>query len=86
MQVRVADDVVWCPGEGELVVFSAANDVYCGLDEVAARIWTRLSEGADQDAVVETLLAEFEVDRETAGSAVKALLAYLIDQRLLVGD
>lgn len=86
MQLRAAEDVVWCPGEGELIVFSANDGGYYGLDEVAARIWTRFNAGAGPDEVVETLLAEFDVDRRTAGSEVERMLVELIRLRLLVDD
>jgi hypothetical protein len=75
---------VWVPAEGEMVLFSTTGACYYGLDEVAARIWMRLNEGAATGDVVETLLAEFEVDRVTAQSEVERLLRELTDKRLLV--
>ena len=84
--MRAAEDVVWCPVEGEIVLFSASASRYYGLDDVASRIWTRVTEGADSDGVLETLLSEFEVDSETAQTEVNRCLEELIELRLLVCD
>ena len=44
------------------------------LSPVAARVWSLLDREVTADEVVDTVCAEFEVDRETAAGDVHALL------------
>jgi hypothetical protein len=52
------------------------------LTPVAARIWSLL-DGASLSAIVDTICAEFDVDRETASADVAELLEALEDASLI---
>ena len=47
------------------------------VNETGAFIWERLMEDTDVDAVVDAMLREFDVDRETAKADVDAFIAML---------
>jgi hypothetical protein len=49
----------------EMVILNLDNEQYYGLDEVGTRFWTLIEDEATFGAAVDTLLAEYEVDRET---------------------
>jgi len=72
--MQLAQEVVWCPVEGEMVLFHSETGEYYGLNEVAARVWRLIAEGASQEAMIERLLAEYEVDSETAHAEVARLI------------
>ena len=86
MRLYAAEDVVWVPVEGEIVLFNAAEGQYYGLDDVGARIWTHVTEGASTDEVVNALLEEFDVDRVAAQTEVERLLRELTEKHLLIKD
>lgn len=47
------------------------------LNESGAFLWKQLPEAADEAALVETMLEEYEIDRETAAADVAAFLEKL---------
>ena len=47
------------------------------LNETGAFLWEKLPEAADETALTDALLAEFEVDRPTAEADVSAFLGQL---------
>lgn len=49
----------------ETVILDLASGTYYGLDPVGARIWLLMTEGQALAGICETLLDEFDVDRET---------------------
>lgn len=59
---------------GEAVILDLKRSVYYGLDPVGATIWRRLSEPRAVSELVDTVLAQFEVDRERCERDVVALL------------
>lgn len=53
------------------------------LNETAKFLWDRLTEETDEDSLVAALLAEYEVDENTAKNAVKNFVASLEKAGLL---
>ena len=47
------------------------------MNDSATFLWEKLSAGADEDALVAALLAEYEVDEETARRCVKEYIGKL---------
>lgn len=73
-------------GEHILVPIGSENMNYNGLfslSEVAARIWEILPECDTQEQIVNTILNEYEVERETAETDVKEFLDQLKKMRIL---
>ena len=79
----ISNDVLFQEVSGETVLLDLESEQYFGLDEVGTRIWALLNEGQGVDAIVETLLAEYEVEREQLAGDVRELLAALLDAGLI---
>ena len=66
---------------GETVVLPAGNGVDLGLmitlNDTGRFLWERLEQGAEEDALVDALLAEYDVDAATARSAVERFIGKL---------
>lgn len=73
-------------GETYLVPIGATLKSYNGifaLSEVAAFIWDRLPDAQDESAVVDSVIAEYEVEPETARSDVREFLAKLEEMGII---
>jgi hypothetical protein len=68
----------------EVVILNLSNERYYSLDEVGASFWNLLVEGQEFDQIVQTMLAEFEVDEETLRNDLAALLNDLEAAGILV--
>jgi hypothetical protein len=69
--------------DDELVVLDLDSSLYYALDSVGARIFELLQQPTRLDAVAETMVAEFEVDAQTARDDLLALVDTLIAQKLV---
>jgi hypothetical protein len=58
----------------ELILLDVVGGGYFGLDKVGARIWRLLADGRSVADILETLLAEYEVDEPCARQDLLALL------------
>jgi hypothetical protein len=83
MRIEISEDVLFQEVSGETVLLDLASEQYFGLDSVGTRIWTLLNEGAAADAVVDTLLGEYEVEREMLAADVGELLDRLAEAGLI---
>ena len=83
MKIEISEDVLFQEVSGETVLLDLASEQYFGLDSVGTRIWALLNEGAGADAVVDTLLGEYEVERATLAADVDELLARLAEAGLI---
>ncbi|MGK2924512.1 MAG: PqqD family protein [Lysobacterales bacterium] len=83
MKIEISEDVLFQEVSGETVLLDLASEQYFGLDSVGTRIWALLNEGAAAAAVVDTLLGEYEVERETLAADVDELLARLAEAGLI---
>ncbi len=70
----------------EIVILDLASGTYFGLDPVGARVWQLLGEGASPVDICETLLAEFDTDRDTLTRDVDKLIAELQARGLVVAE
>jgi len=67
----------------ETVILDLASGMYFGLDPVGARIWQLITEGQQVDAVVSTLLGEYEVAEEQLRQDVDSLVSELVSRGLI---
>lgn len=74
----VAGQVVVLPSGDELDL-----NMMITLNETGAFLWERLQSETDENALVAALLAEYEVDEETARKAVQAFVQKLNDNGFL---
>ena len=82
-RIEISPDVLFQEVGGETVLLDLESEHYFGLDAVGTRIWGLLGEGASVGAVVDTLLQEYEVERETLEADVAALLSRLAEAGLI---
>ena len=81
--VQISPDVLFQEVSGEMVLLDLNSEQYFGLDEIGARIWSLLESGAGESAVVDTLLEEYEVEKETLQADVAELLDQLTEAGLV---
>ena len=76
-------DVVYrALGAGGVLV-DLSTDTIFELNETGARIWSLIADGASQQQVVETLVAEFSIDASSAEAQVERYCAVLLEHGLL---
>jgi len=69
--------------DGKVVLLSIENGEYYNLNEVGSRIWVLLEQPMTVAALIERLLAEFEVDRATCEREALGFLDQLQRDNLL---
>lgn len=69
--------------DGKVVLLSIENGEYYNLNEVGSRIWTLLEKPMTVAALIERLLAEFDVERPTCEKEALEFLAQLRKDNLL---
>lgn len=69
--------MVYKPVGEELVLLDFQTGMYFGLDPVAVRIWQLIAAQQPLGEIVATLLAEYDVTRETLETDVDALVEEL---------
>ncbi len=67
----------------EIVMMSAEEGKYIGLNDVGARIWELLEEPQPREALETRLLEEFEVAPEVCRSEMDMFLAKLVELRAI---
>ena len=72
--ISISKDVLAQELDGETVLLDLASESFFGLDEISTRVWQLLQDGNDIDAVIETLLGEYEVQREILEKDIVELL------------
>jgi hypothetical protein len=83
MAITISKDVLSQELAGEAVLLDLASESYFGLDAVGTRIWQLLRDGADESRLVETLLDEYDVEREVLERDVADLLDRLAEAGLI---
>jgi hypothetical protein len=82
--VKPAPEVAFVEVEGEMVLMDPGGERYYALDAVGARCWQLFVEHEDIDAVVATMLAEYDVEEETLRTDIGALMEQLQAAGLVV--
>ena len=77
MNISISKDVLTQELAGETVLLDLASESYFGLDAVGTRIWQLLNEGQGKADLIESLLLEYEVEREALEKDVSELLNHL---------
>lgn len=86
-QRRMVDaSVVTAEFDNEVVLLNVASGMYYGLEGVSARIWTLLDAGADTEAIMHTILAEYEVPPDQLREDLQAFLDQLLSKGLIQLD
>lgn len=77
------EEVVASDIDGETVMMSIQNGKYYGLDDIGSRIWELMENPIKVSDLVDTLLARYEVDRESCERDVLKFLNELGDDKIL---
>jgi hypothetical protein len=83
MTVTISKDILAQELDGDTVLLDLASERFFGLDAVSTRVWQLLQGGAGQDEIVETLLAEYDVEREVLEQDIEDLLGRLAEAGLI---
>ena len=86
MRLHIADDVVFRDLAGESVLLNLSTGTYFGLDAVGTRLWHLIAEHGLTASVIETILAEYDVDALRLQKDVDALIDQLLAKGLLTTD
>ena len=86
MKIRVADEVVFRNVAGEAVLLNLATGTYFGLDTVGTRMWHLIADHGSTERVVETLLAEYEVEEVRLRCDLDNLIRQLLEKGLMTTD
>lgn len=65
-KVKPAKDTLFRTLDQEAVMLNLSTGIYFGLDPVGTKIWHWIEEHGRLERVLESMLSEFEVSRETA--------------------
>lgn len=66
------------------VLLNLQTKRYFSLNETGTRIWELVQQTAEEEAIVQTLLGEYEVDEAMARTEVRRILDELIEAQLIV--
>jgi hypothetical protein len=70
--------------DNEAVLLSLNTNMYFGLDEVASRIWALADKPILISEIIQSLLKEYEIDKETCQKEVLDFVELLYYQKLIV--
>src|SRR6187401_511376 len=82
-KVSINDDVLFQEIKGEGVLLNLKTGVYLGLNPVGAMVWSLLSGNPTVGEILDSMLAEFEVEREQCLDDLVALLDELQANQLV---
>jgi hypothetical protein len=83
MRIEISEEVLFQEVSGETVLLDLDSEQYFGLDAVGTRVWQLIGAGATAEGVVETLLDEYEVERDRLAADVAELLDKLAEAGLI---
>ena len=82
-RVSVRDGVMFNRVGDEVVLLDLDSGTYFGLDAVGGRVWDLLTGSATIAETIETMLAEFDVERDTLERDVLRLVNELEEKGLI---
>lgn len=80
------DFVEWRLVDDEVIALDLRTSRYLGLNPTAALLWQHIIDGATEQALVDRLTGEYEVDRDQAKADVRGFIEDLTARGLLVSD
>lgn len=81
--VTIAKEVVSCDLVDEAAILNMKDGVYYGLNPVGARIWNLIQEPRKINDILDTLVDEYEVEREVCLADLIELMEQLLDKELV---
>lgn len=83
MVVATGEQVSGDLPDGEVVILNLKDSVYYGLNEVGGRIWELIQKPTAVGDIVDSLLNDYDVDRERCSQEVMDLVNILTDKGLV---
>jgi Coenzyme PQQ synthesis protein D (PqqD) len=81
--VSVAPDQIFCELDGEAAILNLASGAYHGLDSIGAAIWNLLASPIVVGAIVDAIVAEYDVERDRCERDLMILLGQLEERGLI---
>ncbi|MCS7461011.1 lasso peptide biosynthesis PqqD family chaperone [Paenibacillus doosanensis] len=69
--------------DGEKVMLSIHNSKYYNLGEVGGDIWEQLAQPAEVERIVDSLMRQYEVERDDCEHQVVSFLQHLLEEGLI---
>lgn len=63
-RVAIGEDVIARELDGETVLLNLETGIYFGLDQVGTRIWQLLAAGGPLQAILDTLVVEYDAEHD----------------------
>jgi hypothetical protein len=70
--------------DNETVILSLSKGEYFGLDPVASRIWELIETPTKVGNLVDSILEDFDVDRQTCETDVLAFVHDMVDKKMVL--
>ena len=82
-KIVASKEAVFCELEGEAVILSLRDGVYYGLNSVGLSIWELIQTPRTVEGVVESLMEQYDVNRERCESDTRSLIEALRTHQLV---
>jgi len=82
-KVVVIKDILSTDLSGEAAILNLKNGIYYGLDPIGARIWNLVQRPTTFTEIRDTILDEYDVEREKCESDILLLLGQLAAEGLI---
>lgn len=82
-RIQINQSIVCAELDQEMVLLNVETGKYFGLDSIGTRIWELLTNGADEEGIIASLLNEYEVDPVQLRRDVSEFLNALRDKNLV---
>lgn len=69
--------------DGNFILMSIEQGIYCGLDDIGSDVWRRLAHPVSVEKLCEMMIAEYRGDPAQITTDILQLLAALRQQRLI---
>ncbi len=81
---QVSKEVLSSKIEEEIILMSVEADAYFGIDPIGSHIWDLLSkQPASINELVELLMQEYEIDKETCIQDVQSFINEMASRKLI---
>ena len=72
--------------DGSTVLLDPETELYFGLDEIGALVWSELAEGRSPPSILADLVDTFDAEHDEIERGLSALLDDLVNEGLIVAD
>lgn len=82
-RVVIGSEVIYQELGDEIVLLNLQNERYYGLDAVGARAWKLLTDSSEVDSLINTLLAEYDVEEAVLRRDLSELFSRLSESGMV---